>query len=80
MVAKMEELEVVLERTEAAVNEFRERMLSEDTPPLLLIFALFHKGITMTSVKLDPEEKLMVCDSLQTFINDTKELIVEWRN
>lgn len=81
MVAKMAELEVVLERTEASVIEFRERMLSEGTPPLLLIFALFHKGITLTSAQhLDIEEKLMLCDTLQTFINDTKELIGEWRN
>lgn len=72
--------EAQLDFAKASVAELREQFLAAGIHPILAVYAFFYEGVGMTGVKLNHEDKLLVIDTLQTYINDTKELMTESRN
>lgn len=80
MVAIERELKNKLEYAEAAVTELREDLLREGIPPGLVAFALFHRGVAMTAPMMDDEGCLMLCQTLETFIDDTQSVLKKFQS
>lgn len=75
-----EKLEQEVKQVNAQVAALRKKLKSDGVDPYLMVQAFFFEGVALSGVVLNIEDKLRVCDMLQTYISDTKELIVECRN
>lgn len=63
------------------VAQLLEQFLTQQIHPLSIAHAFFFSGLGPVTVSnMDVEEKLMICDMLQTFIGDTKASIESGRN
>lgn len=72
--------EFQLKRAQEAVAELRVRLLDDGVHPMLLTHAFILEGIGETVVKLDPEQKLIVFDTLEEYMGVVKDVMAEWTN
>lgn len=76
----MAKREAQLDFAKTTVADMREKFLAAGIHPILAVYAFFHEGVAMTGIKLNDEDKLLVIDTLQTYIADTKEILAKWKN
>ena len=64
-----------------AITEATNQLIDSGVNPLFVAGAAFHQGVVRVAVRhLDTEQKLILCQSLQNFINDTRLAIHEQRD